>query len=300
MDDNDLLPNHHSTSVPNRSGIHPVIRIASFQLADSQAQTVSTGAPFEYLARICSRFDVIALQGVKQPGDAWMESLAIRINQGRPAADYFFISDFGFHPELATQSAILFNRNTVELDQQRWYMVNDPDHVLSRRPLAGWFRTRSGNLGPAFTFTLVNVEVTRPQNLLSRDARHLELAYLDDLFRAVRNDGRSEDDIILAGDFNAGDHGLQPIREQAGLTWVVSNTPTDVQGKQQKDNLVFNPAATVEFNGQAGVFDFMRRFNLTLSEAESVSKRLPVWSEFHVTEGMYRKANRGAVEPPLR
>ena len=107
--------------------------------------------------------------------------------------------------------------------------------------------------------------------------------------------------MIIAGDFNTGDPGLQPIRQAAGLTWVVSNQPTNVGNTDQFDNLAFSDAATVEFTGNGGVFDFMRKFNLRLEQASAVSERLPVWAEFSAHEG--RKLPRvagGAKIPPRK
>ena len=127
-------------------------------------------------------------------------------------------------------------------------------------------------------------------NLDARRREH-ELAHLDELFRAIRNDGRREDDVLIAGDFNAGDRGLQPIRKMAGLTWVVSNTPTDTKHQSQFDNLIFSDMATVEFTGRGGVFDFMRHYNLMLDDALTISEHMPVWAEFSIFEGVAQKAN---------
>ena len=112
-----------------------------------------------------------------------------------------------------------------------------------------------------------------------------ELVYLSELFRAIRDDGRGEDDVIIAGNFNAGDRGLQPIEQKAGLTWVISGTSTNTNRTAQYDNVVFNPAATVEFNQRGGVFDFMKHYNLRLADAKRVSSHLPVWAEFNLQEG---------------
>ena len=178
---------------------------------------------------------------------------------------------------MVTQSAIVFNRQTLELDQAQWYTVNDPDDLMTREPLVAWFRTRGVKSEEAFTFTLVNVKIDS-----KRSGR--ELVYLGELFRAIRNDGRGEDDILMAGDFHAGDQQLQPMRKRAGLTWVVSNRPTGTRNKGQFDNLIFNETATVEFTGRGGVFDFMRHYNMRLDDALEISEHLPVWAEFSIYE----------------
>jgi len=144
--------------------------------------------------------------------------------------------------------------------------------------MVAWFRARGVPNDQAFTFSLANVQLDskRPDR---------ELRYLSELFRAVRDDGRGEDDVIIAGDFNSGDRGLAPIGEKSGLTWVISGMPTNTDRTAQFDNIVFNPAATVEFTQQGGVFDFMKHYNLRLANAQRISTHLPVWAEFNLREG---------------
>lgn len=259
----------------------PVIRIASFKL-NGFATTIANTQRLPMLTDICRRYDAIALQGIDGHDDVWLNLLADSLNATGQSADYFFISDLENAGSSGTQSAVLFNRATLDLDDLTWYTVNDPDDLLRREPLVGWFRTRTQDPNEAFTFTLANIEL----NSVRPD---LELAYLAELYRAIRDDGRGEDDVIIVGDFNAGDRGLEPIHERAGLTWVISNTPTDIRNTAQYDNLVFNERATIEFTGRGGVFDFMRKYNLRLDEAEALSKRMPVWAEFLIREGTGRR-----------
>ena len=266
-----------------------VIRIASFKLNEQITRPESTRA-IEIVADICRRYDAIALQEIDGSHNMWLAQLTDRMNSlgavgsrrsavgGKNGADYSFASDRLQYPGTSTQSAIVFNRQTLELDPFH-YNVNDPDDVLSCEPLVAWFRAR-GTSSPneAFTFNLVNVKFDerRPD---------LELAHLAELFRAIRDDGRGEDDVLIVGDFHADDLALRPIRKQAGLTWVVSNRPTNTRNTSQFDNLVFNEVATIEFSGRGGVFDFMRYYNLRLDDALQISEHLPVWAEFSIFEG---------------
>jgi endonuclease/exonuclease/phosphatase family metal-dependent hydrolase len=254
----------------------PVIRVASFKL-DRFGAKPDDLAQLPILADICRRYDVIALQGLDGRSDRWLEALAAGLQSLNLKADYAFITDASIQGPTPTQNAILFNRQTVELDQSKWYQVKDPDSLLDRQPLVGWFRTRIGRLDQSFTFTLANVEFNRQQD-------GTELAYMTELFRAIRNDGRGEDDVILAGDFNSCDQGLA-VAQSSGLTWVISQCPTDVRQTAQFDNIVFQPQATIEFTGRGGILDFMRVYNLRLDVAESISKRLPIWAEFSAIEG---------------
>ena len=275
-----------------------VIRVASFKLNPQVSSSQSDWA-IGLLANICRRYDAIAFQDVGADDNYWLDMLADRMNSigvepsqstpltGGNSSDYSYISDKSGASGLASdqakiQSAILFNRRTLELDQSQWYTVNDPDRILNRAPLVGCFRTRGPAADQAFTFSLVNIQIDGRQP-------EQELNYLGEIFRAIREDGRGEDDVLIVGDFHASDRGIRTMRKRAGLTWVVSNRPTNMLNTAQSDTLVFNDVATVEFTGRGGVFDFMRRYNLRLDDALLVSDHLPVWAEFSVFEGDARR-----------
>lgn len=92
--------------------------------------------------------------------------------------------------------------------------------------------------------------------------------------------------MIILGDLNVDDKHMGELAHVPGITWVISGTPTNTRGTAQYDNIVFvGPPATGEFNGRAGVYDFMRQFNLTVEEALEISDHLPVWAEFSIYEG---------------
>ena len=253
------------------------IRIATFKLSPeaTHANNMQSAA---LVADVCQRFDLIAFQEIDGLGMGWLDDLAGEIfRQSNGRLRYASVSDHHRVSRDAMRYAFMYNTQTLELDFQQSYTVADPDHLLEREPLVGWFRTKLADPNDAFTFTAVNVQLKAVQ---TGD----ELAHLGELFRAIRNDGRGEDDIIIAGDFNVGDRGLQTVQRRNGLTWVVSNTPTNTLGDAQYDNLVFNQTATVEFTGRGGVVDFLKAYNLTMADAVSISRHMPVWAEFTVTE----------------
>ncbi len=253
------------------------IRIASFKLNATSGRAEQPAA-MHLMTEICRQFDLIALQEVSlndRSGnkDRWLSQLAESLSR-QTGSTWQFITGGKTNEK---QFALLFDNSALELDHLQAYTVNDPDSLLTRSPLVGWFRTRRAPPESAFTFTVANVQ-------LDSKRPDLELDYLDELFRAIRNDGRGEDDVIIAGDFNAGDRGLGLVRERSSLTWVVSGKTTDTLRKGQYDNLVFSELATVEFTGYAEVFDFLKFYNLELEDAIGISEHLPVWAEFSVFE----------------
>lgn len=270
-----------------------VIRIASFKIND-KIEGRQSDSELELLADICSHYDAVALQDINAEDNRWLDRVVLHMNNAErrnkifpqienQAPSYTYVSDFSSSDPsrgngTGLSSAVIFNRRTLKLNQTQWYSIDDPDGLLSHKPLVTCFKTRGPVDAEAFTFSLVNVKLGHHQS-------QRELTGLIELFRAIRNDGRGEDDVLIVGDFSGSDSELQPMRKRAGLTWVVSDRGTNYFNTTRFDNLVFNEVATVEFTGRGGVFDFVQQYNLPLEVASQVSKHVPVWAEFSVFEG---------------
>ncbi len=256
--------------------LNETIRIASFNVQVFGQKKSSNPIVMQRLADICRQFDMIAIQEIKSVDQSVLPNF-IRMLNSQGGQYGFVISPRLGRSKSKEQSAFVFNQNRIRMDNSFSYTINDPDDVLRREPFVGWFRTRGPRMEDAFTFTLANVH-------LDSKRPDLELAYLNELHRIIRKDGRGEDDVILLGDFNCGDRGLKNAREKGGLTWVLSNTPTNTRNTVQYDNIVFDPKATDEFTGNSGVFHFMKYLNLTLDDALAISDHNPIWAEFSIYE----------------
>jgi endonuclease/exonuclease/phosphatase family metal-dependent hydrolase len=261
--------------VVTRSG--DTIRVATFNIQVLGTSKLSKPQVMDVLARIVRRFDVVAVQEIRSRDQDILPRFVDLINSTGRQYDYVIGPRIG-RSNSKEQYAFLFDRESVEVDRSQLYTVDDPDDLLHREPLVGWFRVRGPATDQAFTFSLVNIH-TDP------DETTQELNVLDDVFRVVRDDGRGEDDVILLGDLNVDDRHLGQLGELSGITWIISGTPTNTRGTEQYDNLVFDLQATREYVGRGGVFDFMREYNLSVDEALEVSDHLPVWGEFSVYEG---------------
>ncbi|MEZ6121038.1 MAG: endonuclease/exonuclease/phosphatase [Pirellulaceae bacterium] len=230
------------------------------------------------LADICRMFDVIALQGVQAQEDYIIPRLTELMNkQGGRDFDYLVGPRLG-PPGYQQQYAFVYDQQAVMCDRPELYTIDDRDNLMVQEPLVAWFRTVRAPADKAFTFSLVNVSV-EPEHA------QLELAVLDNVLLNVRDDGRGEDDVILAGHFAAPSDQLGDLNRLSGIGYAVASLPTDVEGRNSLDNIVFDKNATIEFNGKSGVLDFLRELNLSLQEAVDISRHLPVWAEFSIYEG---------------
>jgi endonuclease/exonuclease/phosphatase family metal-dependent hydrolase len=263
------------------------IKVASFNIQVFGQSKLNKPVVMDYLARIARHFDVIAIQEVRSKDQDVLPRFVDKINETGRSYDYVIGPRLG-RTDSKEQYAFIFDMASVEVDRTELYTIQDSDDLLHREPLVGWFRVRGPPVEQAFTFTLVNIH-TDP------DETDQELDVLDDVMLAVRNDGRQEDDVILLGDLNVDDRHLGDLGRLSGIAWAISGMPTNVRGTQLYDNIIFHSAASSEFTGRAGVFDFMREYNLTMDEALEISDHLPVWAEFSVYEG--GQPGRVAAQP---
>jgi deoxyribonuclease-1-like protein len=254
------------------------IKIASFNIEVFGQKKISDPGVVDILVNVCRHFDIIAIQEVRSDQQNILPLFVQQLNAD--GSHYNFV----IGPRLGRtvskeQYAFIFDTDSIEVDRNQLYTLDDQDDLLHREPLVGLFRVRGLSPAQAFTFKLVNIH-TDPDEVAK------ELDVLDDTFYAIRdNDGIVEDDVILLGDLNADDRHLGELGRIPNLGHVIAGHPTNTRGDHQYDNIVFDSRATVEFTGKAGVFDFMREYNLSQKEAELVSDHLPIWAEFSVFEG---------------
>jgi endonuclease/exonuclease/phosphatase family metal-dependent hydrolase len=252
------------------------IRIASFNIQVFGESKMAKPRVVALLAEIVRQFDIVAIQEVRSKQNILPQFVDIINSTGRHY-DYVIGPRLG-RTSSKEQYAFIFDTASIEMDRSALYTVNDPDDLLHREPLVGWFRVRGPAPEEAFTFSLVDIH-TDP------DETGTELDALADVFRAVRDDGRGEDDVIILGDLNVDDHHLGRLGQISNITWAISGVATNTRGTKQYDNLVFSEVATAEYTGRWGVFDMIRQFNLTTEEALEVSDHMPVWAEFSLREG---------------
>ncbi|MCG8583575.1 MAG: endonuclease/exonuclease/phosphatase family protein [Pirellulales bacterium] len=263
------------------------VRVASFNIQVFGTSKEKKPQVMDVLAQVVRKFDVIAIQELRSKDENVVPRFVDLINSEGRHYDYVVGPRLG-RSSSKEQYVFVFDSETIEVDRQALYTVDDPDDRLHREPLVGWFRVRGPPPEQAFTFSLVNIH-TDP------DETKTELNALDDVFRAVRDDSRQEDDVILLGDLNVSEKKLGELGEIPNIMWTVAGVPTNTRGTKSYDNIVFARDATAEFTGRGGIIDLMREFNLTLKEALQVSDHLPIWAEFSAYEG--GKPGRIATRP---
>jgi endonuclease/exonuclease/phosphatase family metal-dependent hydrolase len=260
---------------PARAG--STIRIASFNIQVFGESKLAKPEVMNVLAQVVRRFDVVAIQEIRSGTQDVMPRFVQMINAEGASYDFVIGPRLG-RTSSKEQYAFVYNRASVELAPGSVYTVDDPDDRLHREPLVAGFSARGPPPAQAFTFTLIDIH-TDP------DEVHKELDALDDVYRAVRDDGRHEDDIILLGDLNTDDAHLGELGQMPYLVAAISKTPSNTRGTKLYDNILFDRRATTEFTGRSGVLNVMTEYHLAMHDALEVSDHFPVWAEFSVYEG---------------
>ena len=263
-----------ASAVPARAT--DAIRIASFNIQVFGESKLQEPDVMEVLANVVRQFDVVAIQEIRSQQDVVPQFVDL-LNAGGRHYDFVIGPRLG-RTTSKEQYAFVFDTASIEIDRSSLYTVADPDDLLHREPLVGWFRVRGPPPEQAFTFSLIDIH-TDP------DETKRELDALSGVFRAVRDDGRGEDDVILLGDLNVDDQHLGMLGQLPNIHWAISGVATNTRGTKLYDNIVFSRVATTEYTGRWGVFDMIREFNLTVDEALKISDHMPIWAEFNLFEG---------------
>lgn len=257
--------------------LHATIKIASFNIQVFGEKKLANRAAMGVIVELLRRYDVVAIQEVRAVSDEILPRFIAELNATGRGYDYVIGPRLG-RTTSKEQYAFVFDQATVEIDRAASYTVQDPGDRLHREPLVACFRTRGAPPQQAFTFTLINIH-TDPDEFKS------EVDALADVVRAVRNDGRGEDDVLLLGDLNASEKQLGQLGRVPDYQPLVMGVPTNTRGSKTYDNLIYPRSATVEFTGQWGVTDFARDYQLSEAQALEVSDHRPIWGEFSVYEG---------------
>ena len=270
-------PSENSSNLPPAAPLRPAIRIAAFNLDGLDEAKLANPVVSDAMVRVIPRFDVIAVQNVHAKNRSVLVRLIEQINATGRCYNFAVCPSLDRSPP-EQYNAMLFDRTTVEVDLSTVRSVEDPAGRFRTKPLVGLFRVRGPPPNEAFTFTLVNVLIDPARATEERDL-------LADVFRAVRDGGQNEDDVIMLGSLEADPEHLGRIARVPDIMTVINGIPTTTRGTQLVDNILFNRRMTVEFTGRSSVLDLIRELDLKPEVALEVSEHLPVWAEFSSFEG---------------
>ena len=253
------------------------IRIASWALSGFTPSKLADSVARRNLVRVIRQFDVIAFQQITSQERDLVPRLVDAANEGGIRYEYILGEQTG-PADRQEQMAFVFDTTRIQVNRRQTYTLADPNNSLTYDPLVAWFQSVQPTADRAWTFSLVNMRID-----LGRAP--MEVGMLSNVIAAVRVDGRGEDDVVMAGLFQADDEYLLPAIAGKHVRAAVRSVPTDIFGRHQTSNVLIDTKSTSEYIGRGGAFDFLRVYNLSAAEAESLTSHLPVFAEFTAHEG---------------
>ena len=285
------------TSLPTNDIADSKIIIGSFNIQMFGKTKMSKPAVVEALADITRRFDILAIQELRDKDQAVIPEFLSIINQNGaafaaavgPRQGYVVAGQTTRYFE---QSVFIYDTRTIEI-VGNGYAAIDRDNIMHRPPFVGQFRCKvvPPNLRP-FTFNLMNVHI-------DPDDAHQEFKALQPILAEIYQQHPQEDDFILLGDFNDEPDKYAPylwMRQQQPA--LPSRWKTNTAMTKAYDNIVFDRELTAEFTNQAGVMNLMEEYRIGKDDAKHISDHMPVWAVFTSYEAAPNR--RAAAEPVIR
>jgi len=271
----------------------PNLAIGTFNIQMLGKTKMSKPGVVKVLVDIAQRFDILAIQELRDKDQNVIPELMNQINLGgyRYAAAIGPRQGYVVEGKRTTyfeQTVFIYDTQTVAMMGDA-YVAQDPTNDMHRPPLVGHFRSIQVPDEEAFTFVLMNVHV-------DPDDAHVEFESLQKVIDGVfvNHPIQGEDDFILLGDLNDEPHRYQHYRWMNDqITATPSQLKTNTVQTRAYDNIVFDASRTSEFLQQAGVLDLMSEYQLTLTEAKAVSDHMPVWAIFSAYESPSAEITQG-------
>ncbi|MCB1237356.1 MAG: endonuclease/exonuclease/phosphatase family protein [Verrucomicrobiae bacterium] len=276
--------------IPLRS-VDENVLIASWNIA--QFSEKKTNRAIQYIADICERFDIVAIQEVKTN----LKGLA-KLQELLPGHYKILVSDPTGNYE---RMAFLYDRRTVEptglvCEIAFHGKIRQPETFqFQRTPYCASFRAGR------FDFVLVSVHIAEGSShgAVGENLREREIKELVKHIKRVAKRAKGavfDPDFFLVGDFNIQSYGDRFFEALTGGDSPRFTTPpgmnalgTNFDGTKTFDKIAWIPSQEFEFTGKFGVVPFgdalFREPGQPAKEARRrVSDHLPLWAEFRVTE----------------
>ena len=283
--------------LPTNNVANSQIIIGSFNIQMFGKTKMSKPAVVSALADIARRFDILAIQELRDKDQNVIPQFLSVINRNGaayaaavgPRQGYVVAGKTTTYFE---QSVFIYDTQTIEIVGNS-YAAIDRANIMHRPPFVGQFRCKSAppNLRP-FTFNLLNVHI-------DPDDAHEEFEALQPILAEIYQQHPQEDDFILLGDLNEEPHKYARykwMRQQR--TALPSHWKTNTAMTEAYDNLVFDQELTAEFTGQAGVMNLMEEYKISKDDAKTISDHMPVWAVFTSYEAV--PGRRAAASPIIR
>ncbi len=276
--------------IPLRSVDENVV-MASWNIA--QFSDKKKQRAMQYMADMCERFDIVAIQEVKSN----LQGLA-KLQEKLPGFYEILVSDPTGNNE---RMAFLYDTRTVVSTGLVCEIafngtITTPNvFQFQRSPYCASFKAGR------FDFTLVSVHIAEGSSH-GQVGENLREQEIQELVKFIKREARRaqgsvfDPDFFLVGDFNIqkdGDRFFQALTGGDSPRFVMpegmNQLATNYDRTKTFDKIAWIPSAEFEFTGRFGVIPFGEVLYKESGQAENAARKemsdhLPLWAEFRVTE----------------
>jgi len=248
------------------------ITIASWNMKNFGLSKLSDSTRLIPIVEILQKYDLIALQEIKDKSFILIDSLLVHMDAG--GKDYSAISSLRLGRGTVEQYVFIYDVAKIIPDMYSIGYGHEPNNVFARPPF--YLKFTAGN----FDFYLMTIH-TDP------DEVDTEIPALVHAYNKLQDETPDEDDIIVLGDFNGKSPGtlagsyctMTEFSNMPGIVFAI-NEETNTKGGRAYDNIIYNENYTSEATQADGVDVFWESYGLTVDEAFRISDHKPVWATF--------------------
>ncbi len=234
-------------------------------------------AVLKAISTIIQKFDIIAVQEIRDKNETAIISLLSEINTGSKKYSIVISPRLG-RTSSKEQYAFIFDTSVLneEMESSVWPDFNDE---FEREPFIAKFKSVAGN----FDFVMIDIH-TKPD-----DAKK-EISLLPSIMKYGTLQ-YGESDVLCLGDFNAdgtyfNERMYEEIFPSTEYNWVIDNSADTSVAKDSNtyDRIVTSKSMDEDYTGNWGVFNFIeeglvQQFYLSANE---ISDHFPIWASYSI------------------
>lgn len=251
-----------------------IIKIASFNIQIFGKSKASEPKIIKSLAKIISRFDVVAIQEIREKEKTAVNTLKKALNQIGGDYEYIIGPRLG-RSNTKEQYAFFYKKSMLRPGETYTYQERGTDYI-HREPLITKFFCTKGE----FDFVLINAHI-------DPDDVDQEIALFPEIVADAQKRLKDKD-IMIMGDLNADcgyfdeDKEIQ-LRNKRKFKWLIANQLDSTVAKNScaYDRMIVTKSMAKRFTGKAGVFPFDIVYDLAV-EPKQISDHYPIYAVFYV------------------
>ncbi|WP_316557756.1 hypothetical protein [Methanimicrococcus hongohii] len=256
-----------------------IITGASFYVDDLNVEKVSDEEVLDTLVKIIRNYEVITIQGVKDPNGEAMKTLVNAVNTGTDADGKAYNYQYNLSSPVGNagdeeQYTYIYNRNVL-YPSSIPQLYNDSNNAFEKDPYMIAFRAYEGQGQVLFVIFTASETNTKA-----------EIDAIPEMIENIKKVYAGHETISVLGNFRADypyyDKTSASPAKSSDLIWVIpDNAVTSTEGNYAYDRFVATSNLKNYYGGSSGVFNFSEAYGLNQTQTEAVSTHYPIYVEYY-------------------